>query len=87
MSLKQQMLSYFEQPEVNARILDYVNRNNLDIGDLDEGRLLTMMDELQLLDEIQERVKEESVTHHSLKNSTHSLTLTISKGRKFKPLL
>lgn len=31
MSLKQQMLNYFEQPEVNARILDYVNRNNLDI--------------------------------------------------------
>ena len=87
MSLKQQMLNYFEQPEVNARILDYVNRNNLDIGDLDEGRLLTMMDELQLLDEIQERVKEESVTHHSLKNLTHSLTLTISKGRKFKPFL
>lgn len=46
-----------------------------------------MMDELQLLDAIQEKVKEESVTHHSLKNLTHNLTLTITKGRKFKPLL
>jgi hypothetical protein len=46
-----------------------------------------MMEELHLLDEIQERVQEEDVGHQSIKNMTHNLTLTISKGRKFKPLL
>ena len=50
MSLKQQMLAYFEQPEVNAKIVDYVARNNLDMEDIDEGRLLKMMDDLQLLE-------------------------------------
>jgi predicted transcriptional regulator len=87
MSLKEQMLTYFEQPEVNARIVDYVARNNLDISDLDEATLVRMMDDLQLLEDIQERVKEEQSTHQSLKNLTHNLTLTITKGRKFKPFL
>lgn len=48
---------------------------------------MKMMDDLQLLDDIKEQVKEEQSAQHPLKNMTHNLTLTISKGRKFKPLL
>jgi predicted transcriptional regulator len=81
------MLTYFEQPEVNAKIVDYVARNNLDIDDLDESKLMRMMDDLQLLEDITQQVKEEQSTLQSVKNMTHNLTLTISKGRKFKPLL
>lgn len=81
------MLTYFEQPEVNARIVDYVTRNHLDIDDLDESRLMKMMEDLQLLEDIQERVKEEQIIYQPVKNMTHNLTLTISKGRKFKPIL
>ncbi len=38
------MLTYFEQPEINEKIVDYVNRNNLDINDLDEPMLMKMID-------------------------------------------
>lgn len=46
-----------------------------------------MMGELQLLDDIQNRLKEEVAVHEPLKDMAHSLTLTISKGRRFKQLL
>jgi hypothetical protein len=29
------MLLYFEQPEINQKIVDYVARNDMDIDDLD----------------------------------------------------
>lgn len=51
------MLAYFEEPEVHAKILGYVQSNNLDIEDLDEDQLLRILNELQLLDNIENKIQ------------------------------
>ena len=53
------MLAYFDRPEVHGKILDYVERHQVDLESIDEESLLKMMNELELLDEIEKRVREE----------------------------
>ena len=59
MSIREEMLAYFDQPDVHARILDYVQSRHLDLESIDEEALLKMMNELELLEEIEKKVKEE----------------------------
>jgi hypothetical protein len=58
MSLKEQMLRYFEQPEVHAAIIDYVARHQLDPEALDNPTLLRILEELQLLDPLHHQVQQ-----------------------------
>jgi len=37
------MLAFFEQPDVHAKILEYVQQKNLDIENLDEDELLRIL--------------------------------------------
>ena len=57
------MLAYFDQPEIHAKIVDYVHTHQLDLENIDEDALLNMMNWLQLLDDIQQKIKEETVVN------------------------
>lgn len=68
--------------------MDYVERKGLNADDLeDEEVLVRMVEDLDLLQDVQGKVKEEQAGHHSLRNMTHGLSLTVSKGRKFKTMM
>lgn len=82
------MLIYFEQPDINHKIMDYVERKGLNAEDLeDEATLMRMVEDLDLLQDMQSKVKEEQVGYQSLRNMTHGLSLSITKGRKFKTMM
>ncbi len=53
MNLKEQMLAYFELPEINNRIVDYLGRKGWNVEELDEQHLAAMLEDLQLMDEMQ----------------------------------
>jgi hypothetical protein len=38
------MLAYFEQPDIQTKILQYITERNIDIDQLDEGALTKMME-------------------------------------------
>lgn len=67
--------------------MDYVARHQIDPDALDEPTLMRILDDLQLLDPLQQRVQQERQEISSITNGVHTLTVTISKGRKFRPLL
>lgn len=46
-----------------------------------------MLNELQLLNGIEDKIQEEQLAVQPLKEMKHSLTVTITKGRKFKQLI
>ena len=81
------MLAFFEQPDVHAKILEYVQQKNLDIESLNEDELLRILNELELLDGIEGKFQEEHSQNQPLKDQTHCLTVTVTKGRKFRPFL
>ena len=37
------MLAYFDQPEIHAKIVDYLHTHQLDLENIDEDALLNMM--------------------------------------------
>ena len=71
---------------MHAKILDYVQQKNIDLENLNEDELLRILNELQLLDGIESRFKNEDVSNEPTKEMNHSLSITITKGRKFKQL-
>lgn len=81
------MLAYFERPEVHSKIMEYVEQNSLDIDQLDEDELLRILNELRLLDDIQGKLQEEQSMNEPLRDMSHSLTMTITKGRKFRQFM
>lgn len=48
---------------------------------------MRMVEELELLQDVQGRVKEEQGAQQSMRNMTHGLSLNITKGRKFKEMM
>jgi hypothetical protein len=46
-----------------------------------------MLNDLQLLNGMEDKLQEEQSIYQPLKDMKHSLTVTITKGRKFKQLM
>lgn len=68
--------------------MEYVERKGLNADDLeDEEVLMRMVEDLELLQDVKGRVKEEDVGVGGMRNMTHGLGLTITKGRKFKTMM
>lgn len=48
---------------------------------------MRIMEDLQLFDPLQQQVQQEKQEYSSITNGMHILTVSIAKGRKFRPLL
>lgn len=44
MDLKQEMVAYFDTPEVHDLIVDYLNKHNLDYSSLDDDELIKILE-------------------------------------------
>lgn len=87
------MMEYFERPEVSELIAQYAASHQLDYDSLDDDQLMSILEELQILDPLLEEMggkasPEESYQNRleefEVSNSFKNLKIWIERGRKFR---